>query len=158
MVEVKIKKAKIENLKDIQKLNLLLFKKEYKTYDKLLDLKWTFGKEGTKYFKDTLTKKKSCVFIAIVENKIVGYLAGEESKGESYRNLPKMAELNNMFILKEYRRNGVGSKLYGAFIDWCKKRKVKIIRVEATAQNPQAIDFYRKKGFEDYNLTLEANL
>ena len=34
MVEIKIKKATIENLEDIQKLNLMLFENEYEKWDK----------------------------------------------------------------------------------------------------------------------------
>ena len=47
---MEIRKATLDDLKDIQKLNLLLFEKEYKEYDKLLDKDWTFGEKGKKYF------------------------------------------------------------------------------------------------------------
>lgn len=155
---MEIKEAKIEDLKDIQKLNLLLFEKEYEEYDKFLNCDWTFGKEGEKYFKDKILKEDDCAFIAIEDNKVVGYLAGGLTKGEDYRNLPKVAELDNTFVLKEYRNSGVGTKLYDEFIKWCKSKKVKIIKVQATAQNNKAINFYRKNGFEDYTLILEHKL
>jgi len=158
MTEVKIQKATMENLKDIQELNLLLFKKEYKEYDKTLDLDWTFGEKGTKSFKNKISDVDSCAFVAIVDNKIVGYLVGGLTDPESYRILPKIAELDNMLVLEDYRNLGIGKKLYLALIDWCKSKDIKKIKVTASAQNIKAINFYKKNGFIGYDLTLERNI
>jgi len=157
-MEVKIKFATPENLKDIQKLNLLLFEKEYEEYDKLLNLDWTFGAEGSNFFKDKISRDNGCVLIAEVDNKIVGYLAGGLNKAESYRNLPLVAELDNTFILEDYRNLGIGSQLHKKFIEWCKSKDVKLVRVQASIQNEQAISFYREKGFKDYTLILESKI
>ena len=155
---MKIRKATLEDLKDIQRLNLLLFEKEHKEYDKFLDLNWTFGEVGTRCFKNHLIKENSCAFVVEDAEEIVGYLAGGESEVEDYRNVPKVAELDNMLVLEKYRGQGVGGMLYDAFIGWCKGRNVKLLRVEASAENKQAIGFYRRNGFEDYNLVLEREL
>jgi ribosomal protein S18 acetylase RimI-like enzyme len=158
MTEIKIQKATIENLEDIQKLNLMLFEKEYREYDKCLNCDWTFGKEGTDYFKKKITEDNSCAFIAKSNEDVVGYLVGGLTKAEDYRKLPKTAELENTFVLKECRSKGIGTKLYDAFIDWCETKGVKLIRVNASAQNEGAIKFYRKNKFNDYSLTLESKI
>ena len=157
-MKVGIKFATLENLKDVQKLNLLLFEKEYDEYDKLLNLNWTFGEKGTKYFKDKISKDDGCVLIAEVDNKIIGYSAGGLTKGENYRNLPLVAEVENIFILEDYRNIGVGTQLYQKFIEWCKSKNVKSVRVAASVQNKQAISFYQEKGFKDYTLILESEI
>jgi ribosomal protein S18 acetylase RimI-like enzyme len=158
MDNIKIRQATIKDLKDIQKLNYLLFKKEYNDYDKSLNLGWTFGKKGTKYFKDKLTRKNSCVFMAIINDLVVGYIAGGESKAEVYRNLPKVGELENMFIIKTHQRKKIGTNLCTAFVKWCKKSGIKLIRVLATAQNKEAISFYRKNKFKEHTLILESKI
>ena len=155
---MKIRKATIGDLKKIQELNLLLFEKEKEDYDKLLNLDWTFGEEGTMCFKKHLAEKDSCAFVAEDAGEIVGYLAGSESKVESYRDAPKVVELDNMFILEEYRARGVGGMLYDVFVEWSKERRAKMLKVEASAGNKEAIGFYRKKGFEDYTLVLEKEI
>ena len=48
--EVVIEKATIEDLEYIQKLNKKLFMREFEKYNKLLNIEWTFGEKGTKYF------------------------------------------------------------------------------------------------------------
>ena len=155
---MKVRRANIDDLKKIQDLNLMLFEKEYKEYDKLLNLNWTFGKIGTKCFKKHLTEDDYCAFVVEEESAIVGYLAGGLGQVENYRNVPKSAELDNMFVLEKYRGKGVGKILYKEFVDWCKSKGVQLLRVEASAGNEDAIEFYRKCGFKDYTLVLEAEI
>lgn len=153
-----IKNATIDDLQKVQELNLKLFEKEYEEYDPLLNLKWTFGKEGTKYYKDRILKDDGCVLIAIVENEIVGYLCGGIKKAEAYRNLPIVAELENMLVLEKFRSKGIGRQLFDEFIKWCKAKKVGKVRVEVSAQNERAIKFYRANNFKDYTLVLEHDM
>lgn len=155
---MEIRKATTEDLEEIQKLNLMLFEKEKDEYDDLLDLSWTFGNTGTKYFEKCLTEDDSCAFVVEDKGKIVGYLVGRVSKAVDYRNAPKMAELDNMFVSKDYRGTGVGRMLYETFIEWCRKLEVKMTRVEASAKNKEAIGFYRKMGMEDHTLVLEGKV
>ncbi len=157
-MDVIIRNATIEDLQKVQELNLKLFEKEHKEYDPLLNLNWTFGEEGTKYFKDRISKDDGCVLVAVVEDKIVGYLCGGLTKAEKYRHLPIVAELESTLVLDEFRSKGIGKKMYIKFIDWCKTKNVGKLRVEATAQNELAIKFYRSNGFKDYTLILEADL
>lgn len=157
-MEITIKKATIDDLKEIQELSLKLFEKEYKEYDSSLDLDWTLGKTGTKFFKNRITKEDGCVLIAIVENKVVGYLCGWLKKAESYRKLPTIAELENTFVLVDFRSKGAGGKLYREFVKWFKSKGVGKIKVEASAQNELGIKFYRKNNFKDYSLILETNI
>jgi len=157
-MDVDIKTATIADLQKVQELNFKLFEKEQKEFDSLLNLDWTFGKVGTKYYQDRISKDDGCVFVAIVNNEIVGYLCGGLTKAENYRVLPIVAELENTFVLDDYRSKGIGKQLYNKFLDWCKTKNVGKIRVEASAQNELAIKFYRNNNFKDYSLILELDL
>jgi diamine N-acetyltransferase len=153
-----IKLATIENLKDIQKLNLMLFKKEHKEYDNTLDCNWTFGTDGISYFKKRILEDDGCAFVAYINNEVVGYLVGGLSEKSFCRILPMLAELENMYVLEHIRNKGIGSQLLNAFIDWCKSKEVKRIRVVASSMNTRAIKFYKKNGLEEYELILESNI
>lgn len=157
-MKVTIKNATLDDLQKVQELNFRLFQKEYKEYDPQLNLKWTFGKEGTKYYMDRILRDDSCVLIAIVENEIVGYLCGGIKKAEAYRNLPILAELENTLVLEDFRSKGIGKQLFDEFVKWCKNKKVGKVKVEASAQNEKAIKFYRTNNFKDYTLVLELDL
>lgn len=153
-----IRKAKEEDLEKIQNLNLQLFKKEYEEYDPSLDLDWTLGEKWKKYFLDRILWKNSCVFVVQDTNLVVWYLAWSISETHSYRKLVTCAELENMFIEKEYRLKWWWKLLFESFKNWCDSKNVKRILVEASAWNKEAIDFYRKKWFKDYSLKLEMDL
>lgn len=157
-MDIVIRKATLDDLQKVQELNLKLFEKEYKEYDSLLNMDWTFGEAGTKYYQDRISQDNGCVLVAIIANKTVGYLCGGLTEAEEYRRLPIVAELENTFVLDEFRSKWIGKQLYTTFVDWCKSKNVGKLRVEASAQNEWAIKFYRKNNFKDYTLVLEAEL
>ena len=157
-MDLYIRKAQIGDLEIVQTLNLKLFEKEYKEYDNLLDLKWTFWNSWTTYFKDRIIWDDWCTFVVEIDNIIVWYLCWWICTWELYRMLPVCAELENTFILETYRWKWLWTMLFRAFIERCKIKNVKKIRVEASANNDLTIGFYRKNNFKDYSLKLEANI
>lgn len=157
-MKIKIINAKITDLRQIKKLNLLLFELEYKNFDNTLNCNWTFGKVGTKYYQDRILKDNGCVLVARNNRKIVGYLAGFVFQKNPCRNVKKFSELENMYVLKEYRGKGVGTGLCNEFIKWCKNKQAEIIRVSASAKNTRAINFYKNNNFKDYELHLEKRI
>ena len=67
--EIVIEKATIEDLEYIQKLNKKLFIREFEKYNKLLNIEWTFGEKGIKYFKELI--QNSFVYVAKTNNNII---------------------------------------------------------------------------------------
>lgn len=158
MKKIIVRKAENKDLEDVLRLNLDLFKKEYREYDKKLDLKWTYGKIGRSYFKKRITEKDAFAFIAESKGKIIGYLCGSvRNCPYDYRIISKYAELENMIVDKKFRGEGVGEKLTKEFLKWCKIKKADCISVNASIQNEKGINFYKKMGFKNYSLTLEIS-
>ena len=153
-----IEMATIENLKDIQEMNKLLFEEEFAKYDETINTDWPLSQDGEDFYKERIESKNACAFILKINGEMIGYLVGSLSEDEFYRNIDKFAELDDMYIIEKYRSAGHGKKLYNIFIDWCREHEVKRIKVLVTAKNKQAINFYKTRGFDDYNLTLEADI
>ncbi len=156
MEETIIKEAEMKHLKDILNLNQQLFDYEYENFDKTLDCSWSPNNE--KYFKNSITKDDSLALVVLIKNKVIGYLIGSIKKAEDFRNIKKLAEIDNMIILSEYRKKGIGTSLCKRFIDWAKKKGIRRIKVVASANNIKTINFYRKNKFKDYDLTLETDI
>ena len=152
MEKILIRKANLEDLNAIQKLNNNLFELEFNNFDDTLKVGWPFEKDGKEYFENMLNSE--IVFVAEVEEKIVGYLAGSICEEVSYIT-ETFAELDNMCIDDEYRRFGIGTLLMDEFKKYCKEKNMQNIKVTASAKNSRAIQFYMKNGFEDYNITLK---
>lgn len=155
MEKVIIRKAGLEDLTSIQKLNDNLFDLEFNNFDDTLKREWALEKEGQEYFEDMI--KNEIVFVAQIEEKIVGYLAGSICEQISYIT-ETFAELDNMCIGDEYRRFGIGTLLMNEFKKYCKEKNMQNIKVTASAKNSRAIQFYMKNGFENYNVTLKIKL
>ena len=155
MEKILIRKANLEDLNAIQKLNNNLFELEFNNFDDTLKVGWPFEKEGKEYFENLLNSE--IVFVAEVEEKIVGYLAGSICEEVSYIT-ETFAELDNMCIDDEYRRFGIGTLLMDEFKKYCKEKNMQNIKVTASAKNSRAIQFYMKNGFEDYNITLKYKI
>lgn len=155
MKKINIRKANLEDLNAIQQLNNNLFELEFNNFDETLKQGWTFEKEGKEYFEYMI--KNEIVFVAELEEKIVGYLAGSICEQISYIT-ETFAELDNMCIDDEYRRFGIGTLLINEFKKYCKGKNIQNIKVTASAKNSRAIQFYVKNGFEDYNITLKYKI
>ena len=155
MDNVIIRKATIEDLSIIQNLNNNLFSLEKENYDPTLVLNWPLTEEGKKYFKNLILN--NYVIVALLNEEIVGYLAGSIEEKGSYEEI-QYGEINNMFINDTYRGYGIGKKLINSFKTYCIDNNIKHLKVTASYKNKDAIAFYNKNGFKEFNLTLTANI
>lgn len=153
--KITIRKANIEDLQQIQNLNKLLFELEFENYDSTLDTTWPVSEEGTDYFKNAI--ENDITIVATDENKVVGYLIGSLNTQNTY-NKYKQAELDNMCILEDYRKLGIGSMLFDKFKKVCIENDIKELKVVASYKNTNAINFYKKNGFEETDITLKQSL
>jgi len=155
MENVTIRKATLNDLYNIQMLNNQLFKLEKENFDPTLVENWPLTEEGKKYFKAMI--EEAHVIVAILNDKIVGYLAGSINEKGPYEEI-QYGEVNNMFINAECRGYGIGKLLINDFKKYCLSNDIKALTVTASAKNTNAIEFYRKNGFNDFNITLTMNI
>ena len=137
-------------------LNQQLFNYEYENFDQTIA--WDWPPKNDSYFRKSIEAEDSLALVVVMGKKIVGYLIGSIGKGENYRSIKKIGELDNMFILPEARGKGIGSALCQEFLKWVKDKGVKRVKVVASAKNKQAIACYKRNGFFEYNCELECEL
>jgi len=89
--------------------------------------------------------------------KIVGYLVGWVWIKRAWRPV-KTTELENMFVLPDFRGQGIGRALVKEFISWCQKKKVKSIEVWAQNKNARGKKFYKNNGFIPVAIKFEHKL
>ena len=101
-----------------------------------------FGKslgEMTLY-NEILHNKMSRYFIALVDKKRAAYVG-------SWLTIPN-AEILNLFVLEEYRGQGIGKKLVDEVIKVCNKEKIDMLTLEVRVSNNYAIKMYEDIGFK----------
>ena len=151
-----IRKATLNDLPQIQELNNQLFELELANFDKHLIKGWPLSPEGKQYFQDAINQG----YVIVAETKIkkegashvVGYLLAEETSIPYYNF--KIAELCNMCVDSQYRKQGIGNALYKEFEKHFTAQGIAHFIVTASYKNESAKAFYKKMGFEEANTTL----
>ncbi len=89
--------------------------------------------------KSELENPNSVFFVAKFKNQIVGFTGIEIVLDE--------ADIVNIVVKKNYRKNGIASLLMENLIDFCKKKGIKKINLEVNSSNDIAIKLYKHFGF-----------
>ena len=155
MKNIVIRQATLNDLQSIQYLNYELFKLEKENFDSTLIIDWPLSEEGKSYFENLI--KNEYVIIAVEDENIIGYLAGTINEKGSYELL-QYGEINNMLVDNSYRGSGIGKQLINCFKEYCKTKNITNLKVVASAKNINAIEFYKKQGFKNFDITLTMNM
>lgn len=93
------------------------------------------------------------IFIARIENKIVGYilLYKREGKKNGYR-YRKELDIDAMGVDEEFRNQGIGSKLLEYVRDYAKENGYTDLRLTVNEENLNARHLYEKMGFKVKNI------
>jgi ribosomal protein S18 acetylase RimI-like enzyme len=73
-------------------------------------------------------------------NRIVGYAVGTVDRR-------KTAELDSLFVEKQFRNRGIGSRLVQRMVDWLNRQHPAVVTVNVAVGNEATFDFYRRFGF-----------
>ncbi len=156
MKAIIIRKATMEDLSSIQNLNQQLFIYEVTTFkDESLDINWPYKESGIVYFKRQI--ERELLLVAEVSNQIVGYISWYNYIDLAYKD-EKHVELDNIFVLEEYRKMGIGTKLFEALKTKCKEDNIDYIVASTNFKNTNAISFYEKNNFEKQIITLKQKI
>ncbi len=154
--EVSIRRAKEKDISEIVELSYALFQEDAGQRDPFMNLNWP-REGGDEHFSRLVSGDHSVCFLAEMDGEIVGYLVGYAMDATSLRPV-KLAELESMFVRKEFRSQGVGGALANEFTKWSKQEGAQRISVTAYAANVGAVEFYKRLGFEPRNLSLELGI
>ena len=152
-----IREAVVSDLEAVLRLDQALIAFDAH-FDGTLDPNWSYTDDGMRFFRERITGEEGAAFVAERSGEIVGYLAGAAVEAETYRTVRRVGELECMFVGESVRRLGVGARLARRFLEWCRERGLRRVMVVASAGNRGAVRFYRRMGFADHDLVLEADL
>ena len=119
---MKIRKAKITDMGQINDLNERYFHEK--------------GRDFEKYIKS----KEYEIVVADEAGRVIGFT------GFKYQNWNKSAEIIDIFVHPKFRKQGIGSKLIKALIGKAKEGDVRVLISEAPSRNP-VFYLYKKLGF-----------
>lgn len=101
---------------------------------------------AAKFLSERITNKESVIYIYYDKNIAVGFtqLYPKYSSALMVRNWI----LNDLFVLKEYRKTGIGTQLINKSIEFAKSNNANFVQLETQVDNFVAQRFYQHLGFE----------
>ena len=92
----------------------------------------------------------SRVLVAELDDKIVGYCVGHVVEKPPIYAERLIGEVGNIAVKEEYKRRGIGERLFRAMKDWLIERGVCHVELEAATANPQSVGFWGKMGGREF--------
>ncbi len=85
------------------------------------------------------------VFLAVEDEKIIGYLAIARSRLERLMHVAKLT----MGVLEEYQRQGVATKLLKYAEKWAEDNDIKRLELTVVENNESAVEFFEEMDYDD---------
>lgn len=99
-----------------------------------IDCPWSLAQ-----VQEEIANPQALFYVAENENGFVGYLSGIVVSDE--------CEISNIAVDEKYRRTGVASELFAAFLGELKEKNIKTVFLLVRDGNVPAIGLYEKHGF-----------
>lgn len=90
------------------------------------------------------------VIVAMSHGRLVGHAQIVSGSG------PGEYELKSLAVIEEERRQGIGSKLLDAAVDYCRESRGRRLNVSTAIASSAAIRFYLRRGFRPLGIARDA--
>ncbi len=158
-----VKQAALEHLEVIQNLNQQIFDYEIETCDpRGWNRNYPYTEEGQKYLEKAINCEEG--FEAFIyqdsSGEVVGYFILHETPedGLYHRNGIKQIQFHTACVDREHRRKGIGGEMIDFAKAYSREKGYNSFRVVANANNKAACSFYKKAGFQDFEMAHELDL
>ena len=91
---------------------------------------------------------KDILFLAYSNNIPVGFIYGYIKFEQSNFAHKGVAQIDALYVLDNYRNNGIAKSLINKFYEWCKENNIKIIEISVFKDNIYAYNLYKNLGYE----------
>ena len=148
-MKIKIIKAKKENYKEVGFL-FDLYRQFYKYKSEI--------KKSTQYIKERIFKKESTIFLCYCDKEPVGFV--QLYKTFDSLNINKKLVLYDLYVMREFRKKGIGKILMNKSKDFALKNKINLIELSTAINNKKAQSLYESLDYaqdkEYYNYYLDV--
>jgi len=151
---IEIVKAEERHVSDICKLWL-----EFMRYSEDIDPIFA-PRDGTipvfeeKYLRPVMKSENSLVLVALDRGRVVGYSYSLIIDPSDLMKRKKYGYVHDVFITKDYRRRGIGEKMYEEILKWFHSQNIDCVELQVIVKNEAAVSFWRKHGYMDFQNTL----
>lgn len=121
-----------------------------------------YGEFAVQNILREIKTKKGKFFLAFDNKTVIGFVSGtipKPTKDSILQSSPaKFGRITELYVVKEYRGQGVGSALIQRIENYFKDHEVEYIKLEVFAPNESAREFYSKMGYSERDVDLIKKL
>lgn len=154
---VTIRTAEASDVGELVRLEGELFATDAAVHEPLADPTWP-SREGRRDFERLLNEDQCLVLVADVDGSTVGHLVGYLARSSPTRLPSTYAVLRSIYVDPTSQRQGVGTALVAAFVDWAHTHQCAEAHVDAYTANVGAHAFYERHGFASRSISRALTL
>ncbi|MDR2717773.1 MAG: GNAT family N-acetyltransferase [Treponema sp.] len=110
------------------------------------------------YFQKFIGNEKAKAFIAVINEKIIGYITVYIKDQPNYWKLKKVGDISGLMVNKNFRQNGIGTKLIIKGLEYFKQENIKYYTLFTSVNNTTAIKLYKKCGLKPLQTILYGEI
>jgi len=116
--------------------------------------------ELTHLFQTVIEDEKSIVFVAIKEEKLIGYLWATFGKNRKnpFKYEQMQVYIHHVVVQDEYRKQGIGSELFSTIEKFARKKGILRIALDTWTFNENAHCFFEKHGYTVYKTSMQKSI
>lgn len=148
-----MKIEKVESKEDAVKCNELLSKliADESTFDNTLNK----GYIVIDYFEHIYNKPQNIIFVAKEnDNTVIGYAYCKITMDID----KKIALIDGIYVEEKYRNQGIATQIIEECKRWAAKMEAKILELNVVSKNENAINLYKKIGFDEFSKKMRLEL
>ena len=147
MLQVTVRKFKKSDTELIKRITVLTFESVSidfameKMFGKIGNTTWAERK--LMVVENELRNNPSDVFVAVIDNKVVGYIT------TSLNRKTKIGFIHNLAVDPCQQGKGIGKKLIKKAINHFRQQKMEVAKIETLSHNIRGETLYKKLGFKE---------
>ena len=148
--EIKIVSATGDDMSAIQHL----FREMFEIYHVDQNVEYPYTESGLSYLTNCIDQ--GIALVAKDDNQVIGFLTGGIEDAMAFKTYRQHGHIHNLFVLEEYRGQGLGERLIRQFVRRCKDNDVH--RIVTDSDDIVALRrFYTSLGFLVTGINYEMN-
>lgn len=152
MKNVEITQVKESDIEQLQLIGKQTFQETFSAKNSEEDMQMYLN-EAFSFTKliNEIQDKNTLFYFAKYHNEVIGYLKLNHGKSQTELKDDKAVEIERIYVLKDFYGKQVGQLLFNKAIEISLQKKANYIWLGVWEENPRAINFYKKNGFEAFD-------
>ena len=137
---------KEDNFQDLVALSKAFFEEYERHREDFFEIDRLEDQAILDYFSLFLEQDDHAAFIALRNDRIVGYITVRVERQPAYWTVTRIGHISGLMVNKENRRQGIGGQLLDQAMIYFRCQRVRYYTLHTSVENRGAIQFYQARG------------